>query len=77
MKASAARGPTAIIIPERGWSDGLELDAEKLRVFVAGLRLWLSPQVTLEIVPDAVGGAAFADAIVLTLRRITEETGPK
>lgn len=67
LKASAAHGPTAILIPENRWSDAGVLEAELLRVLVAGLRLWLAPQVKLEVVAAAVGEPAFADAAAQTL----------
>jgi uncharacterized protein (UPF0261 family) len=70
LKASASRGPVIILVPERGWSDQLALDAEKLRVLVAGLRLWLSPHVKLRVVPDAVGDAAFANCVAEELAEL-------
>src|SRR6185437_4748863 len=71
-KASAARGPTAVLVPLRGVS---ALDAEGQpfwwpqadAALFQSLRNWMSPQVRLIELDLHINDSAFAETAVLTL----------
>jgi uncharacterized protein (UPF0261 family) len=74
-KASAARGPTAVLVPLRGVS---ALDAEDKpfwwpqadAALFQSLRNWMSPQVRLIELDLHINDAAFAETAVRTLREM-------
>ncbi len=61
LKASAARGPCAILVPQDRWADDDDLDPENHRVFIECLRLWLAPQIALRMVSGVLGGPQFIE----------------
>jgi uncharacterized protein (UPF0261 family) len=71
-KASAARGPTAVLVPLRGVS---AIDAEGKpfwwpeadKALVDSLRLWMSPDVRLVELDLHINDPAFAEAATQTL----------
>jgi uncharacterized protein (UPF0261 family) len=71
-KASAARGPTAVLVPLKGVS---AIDAEGKpfwwpeadRALFESLRLWMSPHVELVELDMHINDAWFAEAAVRTL----------
>jgi len=81
-KASAARGPTAILLPLRGVS---AIDAEGKpfwlpeadQVLFASIRHWLSPRVKLVELDLHINDPAFAQACADTLREMMGEAGEK
>jgi uncharacterized protein (UPF0261 family) len=74
-KASAARGPTAVLVPRRGVS---AIDSpgqpfwwpEADAALFASLRLWMSPHVELVELDLHINEPAFAAAAAKTLRRL-------
>jgi uncharacterized protein (UPF0261 family) len=76
-KASAARGPTAVLVPRKGVS---ALDAEGQpfwwpqadEALVQSLRNWISPHVRLIELDLHVNDAAFSEAAVRTLLEMME-----
>jgi uncharacterized protein (UPF0261 family) len=62
LKASAARGPCVILVPQDAWADNGDLDPENRRVFAECLRLWLAPQIALRMVTGVLGGPEFIEA---------------
>ncbi|HEY7309763.1 MAG TPA: Tm-1-like ATP-binding domain-containing protein [Gemmataceae bacterium] len=77
-KASAARGPTAVLVPRKGVS---ALDAEGQpfwwpeadAALFQSLRDWISPHVRLIEVDLHINDAAFAETAVRTLREMMEK----
>lgn len=80
QKASAARGPTVILIPRRGIS---AIDAEGKpfwwpeadEALFASLRLWMAPQVELIELDLHINDPAFAQEAARTLLRLLKASG--
>jgi uncharacterized protein (UPF0261 family) len=81
QKASAARGPTAVLVPLRGvsaiYKEGQpfwwpEADEALFR----SLRLWMSPQVRLMELDLQINDPAFAEAAAEQLRELIKHGEP-
>ncbi len=79
-KASAARGPTAILVPLRGVS-GIDLEGQPFwwpeadRALFQSLRQWLSPQVRLIELDRHINDPEFAAAAAGTLLELMQASG--
>jgi uncharacterized protein (UPF0261 family) len=77
-KASAARGPTAILVPLRGVS-AIDKEGQPFwwpeadAALFQSLRNWLAPQVELVELDLHINDAAFAEAAARTLLRLTQK----
>lgn len=75
-RLSTARGPTAMVIPLRGFSEysvpgGPLYDAECDMAFVAGFRKYVAPFVRLREIDAAINDREFADELTATFLELT------
>jgi uncharacterized protein (UPF0261 family) len=81
QKASAARGPTAVLVPLRGVS-AIDRDGQPFwwpeadHALFQSLRNWMSPHVKLLELELHINDPQFADAAVTTLQELMASGGP-
>lgn len=78
-KANGARGPTAVLVPTRGFSvadveGGPFWDPEADRAFIDTLLAELDPAASVEVIDAHVNDDAFADAAVNGLLRLIDQS---
>lgn len=80
-RLNQATGPTAVVIPRRGWSvvgspGGPLHDPAANAALVAALRAELRPNIPVEEVDATINDPLFADRCVAWLHRLTAEAAP-